>query len=479
MPGGPLKPGAGRRLIAEHGRAAPGPIGGPRPIDRRGRPGIQPLEMAQRRVRLLLEAEREPAGQPLGRDELVARALAVLARELVGEIELAGPERAPDLQLALEPPARRPDQLARRVQKHRDHVVVAVLLPAPAQPVEVQAGIVAERGRHRVHRLVDRGLVPLQTDACHGELAIALGHAREHAVRGPAPVIPEQVVEPVDVVLGRQQPPVFVVEFLLLAGREIALDPGPADQVRGGLVLIDPEQRLGVADRAARGQRRPVLEELADQLVIGGIGDRALGDDLQLFRPGPVRVAEQEMGDAAEIVGLARLEHAHPAQRQRRHRVRYPLDQPKSAPEVAPVCGREGLADHRPVLRVERERRPDRGDQREAEGETEPDGPQRSPAQGRTRLKAAPTVVASDWHFPPSRPTLATRTHLGSSLARADDQPRHSTCRTPPLLLWCRSVKLPLKVRSASLEPQRPTERTGHVSRLHCGAHHALSQRFD
>ncbi len=88
--------------------------------------------MAHCRVRLAHEAERQPPGQPLGLDQSLARVLAVPARELIGEIELARPERAPDLQLALEPPARRPNQLARRVQEHRDHVIVAALLPAPA-----------------------------------------------------------------------------------------------------------------------------------------------------------------------------------------------------------------------------------------------------------------------------------------------------------------------------------------------------------
>ena len=68
---GPAKSG-----IAQGGRAAPRPVGGARAIDRRPHAIVQAREMAQRRVRLLDETQRQPAGQPLRLGEVVARGLA-------------------------------------------------------------------------------------------------------------------------------------------------------------------------------------------------------------------------------------------------------------------------------------------------------------------------------------------------------------------------------------------------------------------
>ena len=219
--------------------------------------------MAQGEVRLALEPEREPAGQPFGVNELLALRLTVPAGQLEGEVEVAGAQRGPDLQLALEPPEGGMDQAVGRIEQQLDHGVVQMVLPAPAQAIEHQPGIVLQRRRHRLDRAVDPGLAPLQTQTRGREFAIAVGHALEHPARRPAPVVPQQVVQAVDLILRGQQAPIFAVKPRLLGGREVALDPGAADQRLGRLVLVDPEQRLGVADHAPRGQRRPVLEEAA------------------------------------------------------------------------------------------------------------------------------------------------------------------------------------------------------------------------
>ena len=149
-----------------------------------------------------------------------------------------------------------------------------------------------------------------------------------------------------------EQAPILLQEALLLARREVALDPGRADQRLGRLVLIDVEQRLGVADVPARGQRRPVGEQAPDQRVIRGIGDRVLGDRLQLLGPGPMRIVDQELGDRREVRRLTVLDHAQPAHGLGRERI---LDQRRQPPRALPfvALGRlKGLPGDRPLLGV-------------------------------------------------------------------------------------------------------------------------------
>ena len=144
MLGGALVPLERERLVAGRRRAAAEPVGGAGP-DHRGCGAVMHAgEMTQRGARLLDEAQRQPARQPLGGGELLALGLAMAARQPVGQIEVAHPQGAPDLQLALEPPAGRMDQPVRRVQQQIHHAVVHALLAAPAHPVEQQPGVVAE-----------------------------------------------------------------------------------------------------------------------------------------------------------------------------------------------------------------------------------------------------------------------------------------------------------------------------------------------
>jgi hypothetical protein len=150
-----------------------------------------------------------------------------------------------------------------------------------------------------------------------------------------------------------QQLPVLLQEALLLARREVALDPGLADQRLGRLVLVEIEQRLGVADMPARGQRRTVGEQAPDQRMIRRIGDRVLGDRLQLLGPGPMRIVDQKSGDRREIRRLTVLDHAQPAHGLGRERIVDQRRQPRRAlPFVA--SGRlKGLPGDRPLLGTE------------------------------------------------------------------------------------------------------------------------------
>jgi hypothetical protein len=209
-----------------------------------------------------------------------------------------------------------------------------------------------------------------------GEAAVALGHQREHPLGRAAAIVPQQIAEARDVVGAGEDAPVLLQEPLLLARREVALDPGLADQRLRLLVLVDLEQRLGVADVAARGQRRPVGEQTPDQRVIGGIGDRVFGHRLQLLGPGPMRIVDQELGHRREVGRPPVLDHAQPAHGLGRQRIR---DQRRQALRALPflALGRlEGLPDDCPLLGLKRVRRRARG-----QPQAEQAGADRQPAQ--------------------------------------------------------------------------------------------------
>ena len=323
---------------------------------------VQPREMAQRRVRLTDETQRQPAGQPFRLGEVVALGLTVAAGQAVSEVEIPAAQGAADPQLALEPPERRSAQRLGRVEEQLDHALVEPVLAAPAQAIENEARIAAQACRHRLDRLVQPGLPPLQADPRLGEAPVAGRHQLEHPVRRAPAVVPQQVVEAGDMVRAGQVAPVLLEKAPFLALREITLDPGAADQRLRPLILVDLKQRLGIADVAARGQRRPVGEQPSNQRVVGRIGDRALGQHLQLLGPRPVRIVDEEAGDRREVRRLAVLDHPQPAQGLGRQRVVDQSDQTGGARPFAPLGRPEGLVQHHPVLGIESLRRRDRGD---------------------------------------------------------------------------------------------------------------------
>ena len=375
-----LVPGAGECLVAEGGGAAAGPVGGPRPLGRRKDCLVHLGEAAERLARPIGVPQRQPAGEPGRLGEVLALGLAVACRDAKGAIEIASGQRSPDLQLALEPPAVGPAELARGIQQDGLDAVVQALLAPPAQAVEGEARIVAQRRRHRLDRAIDPAAAPLQRHPRLGEPAVARRHALEHPFRRGAAQVPEQAVEPGDVILLAQMAAVLREEAGVLARREVAVDPGLADQRDRLVVGADREQRLGVADPAARRERRPLGEEGADQRMVGGIANRLLGDDLQLLGLGPVGIGHQEAGHGREVGGLAVLHHAQPAQRLGRQRIADQLEQARGVHPVAAPGGAKRLAGHDPILGIQRLGRQRRDEHRRCEQEADRQ-PARRPRQ--------------------------------------------------------------------------------------------------
>ena len=113
--------------VASGFRGTPGPIGAARPRDREARAFLELDEMAERRLGVLLVAQRDPAGQELRLREARAARELVIAHDLVRLGHLAGGHRLAREIFALRPPEVRASEILRRVAHHLQRAVDLVL----------------------------------------------------------------------------------------------------------------------------------------------------------------------------------------------------------------------------------------------------------------------------------------------------------------------------------------------------------------
>ena len=265
----------------------------------------------------------------------------------------------------------------------------------------------------------------------------------------------------------------FCREALLLARREVALDPGLADQRRR------PARpgRSGTAPRhsgscrawsAAPGpaNRRRISSWSAGSVIVL-LGDRSAAARATASRG----LSSRKSGDRREVGRLAVLDHAQPAQRLGRQRI---VD--RRRPGATRAAIRRVRPPGRPRRRspAPRDREPCAAGLAASQSPTQTERRSGSPAQQeRQSGKAASTTSAS------------VRTFIGRPCSHADRAPRppHRARRRGRLPLGSRPY-LPhprpaLMVRQRVNWTLNAPRRTGHVSRLHCGAHHAVPQRRD
>ena len=101
-----------------------------------------------------------------------------------------------------------------------------------------------------------------------GQRLVALVDPRQQAAGLIALLLPEQPVEPADVVLGPDRLPVQRQELLLVDVAEVHLDPALAQQRRGPHRLAGGGQRRRQAHHTLDGVGVVLVEELQD----GGVG---------------------------------------------------------------------------------------------------------------------------------------------------------------------------------------------------------------
>ena len=371
----------------------------------------------------------------------------------------------------------RPSSLGGFEQQLRSTPSWQALLPAPAQPVEGQA-----RDRRAAPPAPPRSpRRPRRWRRCRriralGQPAVAVRHPREHPLRRACGDSPRADCRGgrCDPARRQQAAGTCAKNRCSSRGREVAVDPGLADQRarprRPGRSGTAP-RRSGSWPRVVSGarsaNRRRISAWSAGSVIV------LLGDDLQLLRPRPVGIGRSgSRRCVAKSAGWRVLDHAQPAQRLGRQRIadRARPGARRAATRRAPAAAKR-LADHRPLLGIERRAAGARG-QRTSSARPSQTASAASSQLGKPASRARVDRIVHRIGCPPQPPLAGPAGR--STGRRLRDQPRHSACRPSRPALMVRSVNLAKRPRLS----QRPTERSGHVSRLHCGAYHAVSQRL-
>ncbi len=132
-------------------------------------------------VRLVQEAQRDPAGQEFGFDIGVAGHQAVLGGDLVGDAGLAVVQRAAAIDAPLGPPIVEVEQdvrLARRIEQHLPGFFAAVLVLGATQPldaIEAQADIGFDRARRQCIEQLAGIAAALDHGDARGDLLLLVG----------------------------------------------------------------------------------------------------------------------------------------------------------------------------------------------------------------------------------------------------------------------------------------------------------------
>ncbi len=146
-----------------------------------------------------------------------------------------------------------------------------------------------------------------------GQRAVVGTHIGPHPPRGVAAAVPQQPVEPRDMVLLAQHAVIALQQRLLLEDGEVAVDPHVAD-ARLALILaagIDPDLRLPQLARG--GHRREAVVPIGN-LLVGDADGRFVGVLAQHEAARPVRIGGDELADLGEGGAAAVARQVEPPQ---------------------------------------------------------------------------------------------------------------------------------------------------------------------
>ena len=135
----------------------------------------------------------------------------------VGEEEIAAVDGLADLKGPLPPPGGGTHALGAQAQEKPLGALVQPLAPPPLQAIEDEPGIIAERRRNGLDGAVHVGAHRLDAQPRQSEVALAGIDEAEHAAGLLVLAVPEQPVQPGQMVLGPKEIAIAPEDELLLA----------------------------------------------------------------------------------------------------------------------------------------------------------------------------------------------------------------------------------------------------------------------
>ena len=294
-----------RATVAESKRRAAEPVFGKSDLLRALGGGAQRQEMPQRRLRLVEEAQRDPAGEELRLDIIVARDRPVLGRDHVGDARLPGIERDTAIEAPFAPPPVGIDQLgllARRIEQHLPGFLVAVFASKPLDAVVQKPDIAVGRaGRQRGEQLARIRAAFDHGDARRDLLLLGGGEELcnpERRVGGDVAVGKQQLVDARLVILHGQHRAEPGQDLFLHRRVQLIVAPGRDHQLACRRLIAVLE--VGARERrlAGAGKRGGAAEKGPD-LVGARIGEKEcdLGPFAELVLTWPIWIGDAERFD--------------------------------------------------------------------------------------------------------------------------------------------------------------------------------------
>ena len=262
---------------------------------------VQRHEMTERLLRLAQPSQRDPTGQPLGLGEILARREAVIGGHAIGLADGSLLKRTAGEHRSLGPPLVGANQGGDRgLDQEIARRVVASLASAPSQALIDQSGVVAQRFGYPGDGPVDVAGVAHQRQARLRQQPVVRTDSPQHALGLAVAVVPDQALDPLEMSLAPQVKAVALVEIVLLALAEVALDPGSADGLAPVRLITATDERHAVTGQPLGRERRMRLEPSQQHVVGQARRDRFLGPEAKAIHHGPGWMGGDEGGDVGE-----------------------------------------------------------------------------------------------------------------------------------------------------------------------------------
>ena len=326
------------------GCAAP-PIRGTRLGVGRADPRQDAGEVLESQGRLLHVAQCNIAQEELGVGKRVSFDQAMLLDNSISEFGFAAGENPAGNRLPFRPPCRRADEVSSLGEQNLDRSIGHVLFAPPAQLLEDEPRIGAQLRRNPRDRRLGIGGLRGKRQARLSQQTVVGRQDAQHPVGRLALALPQQSVDPLNMILGAQRGGMASEKILLDERAVIRGDPGGSQGGGAAFEIPRIEHHLCFTDLACRADRGIALEPFGSDRIRFA-GQSLLGMFAQAFLRRPLGVSLDELGNLGKATGGAGASVVHPAQHLQRYRIGYRGGTGVSAAPIAGLRSGECGAHH-------------------------------------------------------------------------------------------------------------------------------------